>query len=212
MRSQQRPLSIFLFFLSVFSGCTYALDVHSHRLTSTLAQFIVWCPGAAALCTCLLLRIPLGTLGWSWPPRRSLSLAYFLPALRHAGVPAHLAGRSRLLHPPELRSLDGSALWIDPLGRLRDVWRGAAAVVYRRRCLRSGVVARRGTRMARVPVSPAAAAARLPRRLPDLRVDLGRVALSGTPLDRLQAGHKAHLLPRVLHDHGDRAGLHHGLP
>ena len=66
--------------------------------------------------------------------------------------------------------------------------------------------------MARVPVSQAAAAVRLPRRLPDLRVDLGRVALSGTPLDRLQAGHKAHLLPRLLHGHGDRAGLHHGLP
>src|SRR5271154_2255316 len=78
---QQRPLSIFLLFLGVFSGCTYALDVHSHRLTSTLAQFIVWCPGAAALCTCLLLRIPLGTLGWSWPARRFLRLAYFLPLL-----------------------------------------------------------------------------------------------------------------------------------
>ena len=78
---QQRPLSIFLFFLGVFSGCTYALDVHSHRLTATLAQFIVWCPGAAALCTCLLLRIPLRTLGWSWPARRFLRLAYFLPLL-----------------------------------------------------------------------------------------------------------------------------------
>ena len=78
---QQRPLSIFLFFLCVFSGCTYALDVHSHRLTATLAQFIVWCPGAAALCTCLLLRIPLGTLGWGWPERRFLGLAYFLPLI-----------------------------------------------------------------------------------------------------------------------------------
>ena len=78
---QQRPLSIFLFFLCVFSGCTYALDVHSHRLTTTLAEFVTWCPGLAALCTCLLLRIPLGTLGWSWPARRFLWLAYFLPLL-----------------------------------------------------------------------------------------------------------------------------------
>jgi hypothetical protein len=45
---QQRPLTTFLFFLCLFSGCTYALDVHSHRLTATLAQFVVWCPGAAA--------------------------------------------------------------------------------------------------------------------------------------------------------------------
>jgi hypothetical protein len=64
----------------------------------------------------------------------------------------------------------------------------------------------------RVPVSPTAAAVRLPRCLPDLRVDLGRVALSGTPLDRLQAGHKAHLLSRLLHDHGDRERVPHGLP
>src|SRR5271167_922998 len=59
---RQRPLSIFLFFLCVFSGCTYALDAHSHHLSEALVQFIVWCPGFAALCTCLLLRIPLGTL------------------------------------------------------------------------------------------------------------------------------------------------------
>ena len=78
---QQRPLSIFLFFLCVFSGCTYALDVHSHRLTTTLAEFVTWCPGLAALCTCLLLRIPLGTLGWSCPARRFFWLAYFLPLL-----------------------------------------------------------------------------------------------------------------------------------
>lgn len=78
---QQRPISIFLFLLAVFSGCTYVLDVHSHHLSETLAQFIVWCPGLAALCTCLLLRIPLGTLGWSWPAPRFLKLAYVLPLL-----------------------------------------------------------------------------------------------------------------------------------
>jgi uncharacterized protein len=78
---QQRPLSIFLFFLCVFSGCTYALAVHSHHESAALSQFTVWCPGFAALCTCLLLRIPLGTLGWGWPARRFLRLAYFLPLI-----------------------------------------------------------------------------------------------------------------------------------
>jgi hypothetical protein len=53
---QQRPLSIFLFLLCVFSGCTYALDVHSHHLSNALAQFTTWCPGFAALCTCLLVN------------------------------------------------------------------------------------------------------------------------------------------------------------
>jgi uncharacterized protein len=78
---QQRPLSIFLFLLAVFSGCTYVLAVHGHHETRELAAFTVWCPGLAALCTCMLLRIPLGTLGWSWPARRFLKLAYVLPLL-----------------------------------------------------------------------------------------------------------------------------------
>ena len=85
---QQRPLSIFLFFLCVFSGCAYALAVHSHHLSAALARFTTWCPGFAALCTCLLLRIPLGTLGWGWPARRFLRLAYFLPLIYAA--PAYL--------------------------------------------------------------------------------------------------------------------------
>ena len=79
--SQQRPLSTFLLLLAVSSGCTYVLDVHSRHLSRTLAEFIVWCPGLAALGTCLLLRIPLETLGWSWPARRFLKLAYVLPLL-----------------------------------------------------------------------------------------------------------------------------------
>ena len=83
---QQRPLSIFLFFLCVFSGCTYALAVHSHHESAALSQFTVWCPGFAALCTCLLLRIPLGPLGWGWPARRFLRLAYFLPLIYAAPV------------------------------------------------------------------------------------------------------------------------------
>jgi uncharacterized protein len=62
--AQQRPLSIFLFFLCAFSGCTYALAVHSYRESEALVQFTTWCSGFAALCTCLLLLIPLGTLGW----------------------------------------------------------------------------------------------------------------------------------------------------
>lgn len=41
----------------------------------------MWCPGFAALCTCLLLDIPIGTLGWRWPSPQFLRLAYFLPLL-----------------------------------------------------------------------------------------------------------------------------------
>src|SRR5215472_16167878 len=105
--------------------------------------------------------------------------------LCRAGLPAHLAGHSRRILPQQLRSRDGRYLRIGTLARLRDVWRGSAAAVYRHGYRRSCMGAWRGTRMARVPVSQASAAVRLPRCLSDLRIDLGSVALSGDPLDRL---------------------------
>ena len=141
---QQRPLSIFLFFLSVFSGCTYALDVHSHRLTSTLAQFIVWCPGAAALCTCLLLRIPLGTLGWSWPPRRSLSLAYFLPLLY--ATPVYLLTWLFVRGSFTLKSFEVSM--VEPYGL--NHWPPSGRLAWRCRCcLPSALSSKRCGRSAR---------------------------------------------------------------
>lgn len=41
----------------------------------------MWCPGFAALCSCLWLKIPIGTLGWRWPSPHTLRLAYFLPLI-----------------------------------------------------------------------------------------------------------------------------------
>src|SRR5579864_8795500 len=116
-----------------------------------------------------------------------LSQACVFPAadLCRAGLPAHLAGHSRRILPQQLRSCDGRYLWIGTLARLRDVWRGSAAVVYHRGYRPNCMGAWRGTWMARVPVSQASTAVRLPRRLSDLRIDLGSVALSGDPLDRL---------------------------
>ena len=72
--------------LCVFSGIAYALVIHSHHETAALSRFTMWCPGFAALCTCLLLRIPVRTLGWGWPARRFLGLAYFLPLVYAAPV------------------------------------------------------------------------------------------------------------------------------
>ena len=130
---QQRPLSIFLFFLCVFSGCTYALDVHSHRLTGdtrAVHHVVSWCR-----CTVHLPAAPhpsrnpgLGLAGTPLSQARVFSAA----DLCRAGLPAHLAGHSRRILPQQLRSRDGRDLWIGTLARLRDVWRGSAAVVYRR--------------------------------------------------------------------------------
>src|SRR6202451_714575 len=81
MRIPNKPLPIFLAFLCAFSTAAYALVIHSHHENAALSRFLMWCPGFSALCTCLLLRIPLGTLGWGWPARRFLGLAYFLPLI-----------------------------------------------------------------------------------------------------------------------------------
>jgi membrane protease YdiL (CAAX protease family) len=86
MRIPNKPLPIFLAFLCAFSTAAYALVIHSHHENAALSRFLMWCPGFSALRTCLLLRIPLGTLGWGWPARRFLRLAYFLPLIYAAPV------------------------------------------------------------------------------------------------------------------------------
>jgi membrane protease YdiL (CAAX protease family) len=86
LRVPSKSIQIFLVFLCVFSAAANALVVHSHHESAALSRFLMWCPGFAALCTCLLLRIPLGTLGWRWPAPRFLALAYFLPLLYAAPV------------------------------------------------------------------------------------------------------------------------------
>ena len=86
MNILKRPLRLFLIFLCAFSGAAYALIIHSHHEGAALSRFTMWCPGFAALCTCLLLRIPLGTLGWDWPARRFLRIAYCLPLIYAAPV------------------------------------------------------------------------------------------------------------------------------
>ncbi len=81
MRIVTKPVLLFLVFLCAFSGAAYALIIHSHHEGIALGRFIMWCPGFAALLICLLLRIPLGTLGWGWPAHRYLKLSYFLPLI-----------------------------------------------------------------------------------------------------------------------------------
>lgn len=41
----------------------------------------MWCPGAAAVVTCLLLHLPFARLGLRWPAKRFLWISYFLPLI-----------------------------------------------------------------------------------------------------------------------------------
>ena len=80
-RSYLKPVPVFLVFLCIFSAIAYALIVTHSAGSLALSRLMMWCPGLAALCTCLVLRIPFGTLGWRWPDRRFLLLAYFRPLI-----------------------------------------------------------------------------------------------------------------------------------
>lgn len=80
-RAPARALAIFLLLLCAFSAVAYALTIHLHRQTPMLSRFMMWCPGAAALGTCAILRLPQAALGWRWPKGRWLAFAYVAPIL-----------------------------------------------------------------------------------------------------------------------------------
>ena len=79
--AQARLLPTFLTFLCLFSVAAYALILHSHHETAPLSRFIMWCPGAAAIVTCLLSHLPMARLGLWWPAQRFIWISYFLPLI-----------------------------------------------------------------------------------------------------------------------------------
>ena len=80
-RRFNRATVTFLVLLCLFSAAADALVVHLGKEPAMLSRLAMWCPGAAALATCALHRVPRPTLGWRWPATRWLLLAYALPIL-----------------------------------------------------------------------------------------------------------------------------------
>ena len=115
MREPNRSLLVFLAFLCLFSAAADALVVHSHVESAPLSRFVMWNPGFAALCTCLLLRIPLGSLGWRWPTGRFLRLAYFLPLLY--ATPIYVTTWLVVPHTFALKSFETAMAGMYGLGR-----------------------------------------------------------------------------------------------
>ncbi|HEX3944214.1 MAG TPA: CPBP family intramembrane glutamic endopeptidase [Rhizomicrobium sp.] len=67
-----------------FSSVFYALMIASGHVgggKGWYATGLEWCPAAAVLLTCTLLRIDIGTIGWRWRPWRWQILAYATPLL-----------------------------------------------------------------------------------------------------------------------------------
>ena len=81
LRRSDWALVTFLVLLCLFSAAADALVIHLGKEPAMLSRFAMWCPGAAALATCALHRLPQATLGWCWPATRWLILAYMVPAL-----------------------------------------------------------------------------------------------------------------------------------
>jgi membrane protease YdiL (CAAX protease family) len=67
-------------FSSIFSGLIIA-NGHIGAAHGAYAIGLMWCPGVAALLTCVILRIKLSSLGWRWRPWRWQVLAYVTPLM-----------------------------------------------------------------------------------------------------------------------------------
>lgn len=92
MRPLPKQILTFLFFVILFSGISYYIVIHSGHLSvgnGLVVGFLMWCPAFAAFATCELLKIDIGTLGWSWRPTRYVAWGYIIPVLY--GLPVYLA-------------------------------------------------------------------------------------------------------------------------
>lgn len=76
-----REVLWFLFWLVALSGPVSAFIVHLGTQPPMMSRMLMWCPGAAALLTCLICRINVKSLGWKWPSSRFMAWGYFLPWL-----------------------------------------------------------------------------------------------------------------------------------
>lgn len=79
-----KAIALYVVLVSAFSSVFYALIIVSGHVDGGHGRYgtgLDWCPAAAALLTCTLLRIDIGTIGWRWRPWRWQILAYATPLL-----------------------------------------------------------------------------------------------------------------------------------
>lgn len=79
-----KAVTLYVVLAFAFSSVFYALIIASGHVgggNGWYATGLHWCLAAAALMTCTLLRIDIGTIGWRWRPWRWQILAYATPLL-----------------------------------------------------------------------------------------------------------------------------------
>lgn len=87
--STSRPVAWFLSLLVLFSLPIWLLSIHIGSELPMLSRMVMWCPGAAALITCLICRIDVRSLGWQWPKWRYVAAGYGIPWIY--AVPVYIA-------------------------------------------------------------------------------------------------------------------------
>jgi len=82
--SEMKGTALYVVLAFAISSVFYALMIASGHVLGGRGWYatgLEWCPAAAALLTCMLLRIDIGTIGWRWRPWRWQILAYATPLL-----------------------------------------------------------------------------------------------------------------------------------
>lgn len=76
-----RQIWVFFAVLIVLSTVADLISINLVRPNPMSDRFVMWVPAFATLITCALCGVDTKTLGWRWPGRRWLTLAYLVPLL-----------------------------------------------------------------------------------------------------------------------------------
>src|SRR5579871_856820 len=66
----------FLFWLIVLSTPVSIFEIYLKNEPPMMSRISMWCPGAAALLTCLTCRVNVRSLGWVWPRGSFIAWGY----------------------------------------------------------------------------------------------------------------------------------------
>jgi membrane protease YdiL (CAAX protease family) len=79
-RAAWRAIALFLLLMAALSAVFEGLMARIGAMTPYLVMGVMWCPGVAALLSCLTLRRDVRSLPWRWAPPRWIVASWLLPA------------------------------------------------------------------------------------------------------------------------------------
>ena len=79
-RAAWRAIGLFLLITAVLSAVFEYLMARMGAMTHILVTGVMWCPGVAAMLSCVLLKRDVRALPWRWPSAKWILAAWLLPA------------------------------------------------------------------------------------------------------------------------------------